>query len=100
MIETIKTVGAICASIAAIGGVFTGFWWVVRKIVRISDAVEQLKPNGGKSLSDKVNHISRTVDGLNTSVGSLGERVDALEFFDNEIMPVIQDFKNKKRGSK
>lgn len=95
LIEWIKTAGAICAALAAIGGVFVGFWWVIRKIVNIADAVEQLKPNGGKTISDKVNHISKTVDTLN-------DRVGKLELFDTEIIPIIQDFKsnNKRRGLK
>ncbi len=95
-VELIKTVGAICVSIAAIGGVVTGFWWVIRKIVKIAEAVEQLKPNGGKTISDKVNYITKSVDTLN-------DRVGKLELFDTEIIPIIQDFKannSKKRGTR
>lgn len=90
MIELIKTIGAVCASLAAIGGVVAGFWWMVRKIVRIADAVEQLKPNGGGSIADKVTHISKSVDELN-------KRVSQLEVFDTEIGPIIQELKNTKR---
>lgn len=101
MIELIKNIGAISASLAAIGGVVVGLWWVIRKIVRIADAVEQLKPNGGKSISDKVNHISTSMDSLSTNVAGLSDRVDKLEVFDTEIGPIIQELKNpKRRGTK
>lgn len=91
-VELIKTVGAIAASLIAIGSLVAGLWWITRKIVHIAEAVEQLKPNGGKTISDKVNHISITVDALN-------ERVAKLEVFDSEIMPIIHELKSpKKRG--
>lgn len=91
-IELIKTFGAIAASIIAVGSLLASFWWIVRKIVKIAEAVEQLKPNGGKTISDKVNYITKSVDTLN-------ERVGKLELFDTELIPIIQDMKNnKKRG--
>lgn len=92
-IDLIKTFGAIAASLIAIGSLITGLWWLVRKIVKIAEAVEQLKPNGGKTISDKVNYITKSVDTLN-------DRVGKLELFDIEVMPMIQELKNKKRGSK
>lgn len=92
-IDLIKTFGAIAASLIAIGSLITGLWWLVRKIVKIAEAVEQLKPNGGKTISDKVNYITKSVDTLN-------DRVGKLELFDIEVMPMIQELKNKKRGSR
>lgn len=92
-IELIKTFGAIAASLIAIGSLITGLWWLVRKIVKIAEAVEQLKPNGGKTISDKVNYITKSVDTLN-------ERVGKLEVFDSELIPIIQEMKSKKRGQR
>lgn len=58
----IQQVGSIAGAVVAVLGVLTGFWWAIRKLVHIADAVNQLLPNGGSSLADKVNDMKRLLD--------------------------------------
>lgn len=96
-VELIKTIGAVCASLMAIATLCGGVWWLVRRVVRISDAVQQLRPNGGSSLADKVNHISKTMDTISTNVSTLTARVDGMEVFDTEVRDALKEINNDKR---
>lgn len=64
--------GAFVGGLTAIGLFIRGVWRLVRRIVHISDAVTQLKPNGGSSMYDKVNKMHITVQ-------DLVDRVEKLE---------------------
>ncbi len=78
--NVLYTVGALCGCLAAIGGIFWGFWSFLRKVVHIVDALEQikkpvqeLKNNGGSSVKDKVDDTHELVVGLVDRVRKLEE---------------------------
>lgn len=77
--DTLQTVALICTSLVAIAGFIAGVWWIVRKIVHISDAAVQLLPNGGGSIADKINKISTTLVDVVRMVDDLDKRMETLE---------------------
>lgn len=57
MTDTIIQAGAVAGALTAIGALFVGSAFVVRKVVHIADAVTELVPNGGSSIKDQINRI-------------------------------------------
>lgn len=57
MTDTVLLAGQVAMAITALGALLAGAWWLVRRIVHIADAVDQLLPNGGASLKDQVTRI-------------------------------------------
>lgn len=95
--DIIKNIGAVSASFMAVATLVGGVWWVVRRLVRISDAVQQLRPNGGSSLADKVNEIAKGQAQLTKTVGTLADEVEKLKVFDSEVAQALTDNKRGRR---
>lgn len=67
-----QVVAIISGAFVAFGGLLYGLWRLIRKIVYIADAVQQLHPGSGKSVADKI-------DSINFKVSRLEERIARLE---------------------
>ena len=76
--EALLRLGDYAGAVAAVCAVLGGGWWLARYLVRIDEAVRELKPNNGKSLKDQVTRIDRRVDELGGRVDELAGRVDGL----------------------
>lgn len=96
-LEFIKTAGAIAASLMAIGAFFGGIWWLARRIVKIAEAVQQLRPNGGSSLADKVNKIAEVQTTMVKTVDTLVSEVEKLKVFDTEVAEALTEKKGRRR---
>lgn len=89
--DLIKNMGAVSASVMALATLLGGIWWLVRRIVRISDAVKQLHPNGGSSIADKVNKISKNQDEMTKNIENLTGEVEKLKIFDEGVVEAVAD---------
>lgn len=54
--------GGAAAALLALGALARGLWRINRRIVVIVDAVQELAPNGGRSIKDTVTRTERKVD--------------------------------------
>jgi hypothetical protein len=100
-VELIKTIGAVCASLMAIATLCGGIWWLVRRVVKITDAVQQLRPNGGSSIADKVNKISTNMDDMKKNIETLAGEVEKLKVFDEGVVEAVaKALKDDKRKGK
>lgn len=54
--------GQIAGALLAIGGLASGAWWVMRKLVHIAEAVKELTPNGGSSIKDQIGRIEQRLN--------------------------------------
>lgn len=69
-------VGGGAAALLAIGALARGVWRINRRIVTIVDAVQELSPNGGRSIKDTVTRTERKVDATTAEVSELKRRLD------------------------
>jgi hypothetical protein len=60
--ELLIYLGGGAAALLAIGAFVRGMWRLNRRIVVIVDAVQELSPNGGRSMKDTVTRTERKVD--------------------------------------
>ncbi len=109
--DLVKNIGAVATSVMAVAALLGGIWWLVRRIVKITDAVQQLKPNGGSSMADKMNALTTKVaelqtgqdtlksgqDNLTNSVEKLSTDVEGLKLFDDEIREALIPKQRRKR---
>lgn len=98
--ELIKNIGAVSASIMALVTLLGGIWWLVRRIVKISDAVKQLHPNGGSSIADKVNKISTKQDEMTQNIETLAGEVEKLKVFDEGVVEAVADALKSRKGKR
>jgi hypothetical protein len=68
--------GAGAAALIAIGALARGVWRINRRIVVIVNAVQELSPNGGRSIKDVVNRTEAKVDETARELCELKERFD------------------------
>ncbi len=64
------------AALLAIGALARGIWRINRRIVTIVDAVQELSPNGGRSIKDTVTRTERKVDETAQELSELRQRFD------------------------
>jgi len=95
--ELVKNVGAIATSVMAVAALLGSVWWLVRKIVKITDAVQQLKPNGGSSLADKINQLGAAQKEQTKAIEKLQTDVENLKMFDDEISEAIIPKQRRRR---
>lgn len=69
-------VGGGAAALLAIGALARGVWRINRRIVTIVEAVQELAPNGGKSIKDTVTRTERKVDDAASKVDAAAAKVD------------------------
>ena len=73
--------GGGAAAALAVGALIRAVWRINRRIVVIVDAVQELTPNGGRSIKDTVTRTERKVDGTVQELGELKRRFE--EHLDN-----------------
>jgi hypothetical protein len=61
-VNLLTILGASAAALLAIGTLARGLWRINRRIVVIVSAVQELAPNGGRSIKDTVTRTERKVD--------------------------------------
>lgn len=94
--EVVKTIGSVSTAVMAVAALLGGIWWIIRKLVKIADAVKQLQPNGGSSLADKVNKISANQDAMTKNIETLAGEVEKLKVFDESVAEALKDRKGKR----
>lgn len=95
--DLVKNIGAVATSVMAVAALLGGIWWLVRRIVKITDAVQQLKTNGGSSLADKINRIEASQKEMTVSIEKLSTDVEGLKLFDDEIRESLIPKQRKRR---
>ena len=83
--EALLRLGDYAGAIIAVGSLLGGGWWLFRYLVRIDEAVKELKPNNGSSLKDQVTRIDHRVNELSGRVDELSGRVDELGGHVNDL---------------
>lgn len=68
--------GAGAAALIAIGALARGIWRINRRIVVIVNAVQELSPNGGRSIKDTVTRTEEKVDDTASKVDATAVKVD------------------------
>jgi hypothetical protein len=68
--------GAGAAALIAIGALARGVWRINRRIVVIVNAVQELSPNGGRSIKDTVTRTEEKVDDTASKVDATAVKVD------------------------
>jgi methyl-accepting chemotaxis protein len=74
--ELLIYLGGGAAALLAIGAFVRGVWRLNRRIVVIVDAVQELSPNGGRSIKDTVTRTEQKVDDAASKVDATAARVD------------------------
>lgn len=92
----VKDIGSVSTAVMAVAALLGGIWWIIRKLVKIAEAVKQLHPNGGSSLADKVNKISAKQDEMTVNIGNLTTEVEKLKVFDEEVSEALKERKRKR----
>jgi hypothetical protein len=72
----LETVGAVVATVLGLGAIARGAWRANRRLVRITDAVTELSPNGGHSIKDRVEENAATAARTEAKLDQLGARFD------------------------
>src|SRR5690606_32200503 len=62
LVNLLTILGASAAALLALGALARGLWRINRRIVVIVSAVQELAPNGGRSIKDTVTRTERKVD--------------------------------------
>lgn len=60
--------GQYAAAVTAIVGVILGAWWLTRRVVYIVDAVNQLLPDSGETVADRIRRIEEQQKSLSERV--------------------------------
>lgn len=68
--------GGAAAALLALGALARGLWRINRRIVVIVDAVQELAPNGGRSIKDTVTRTERKVDDATAKLCELERRFE------------------------
>ena len=68
--------GGSAAALLAIGALARGVWRINRRIVVIVNAVQELSPNGGRSIKDTVTRTEEKVDATSRELCELKQRFE------------------------
>jgi hypothetical protein len=68
--------GGSAAALLAIGALARGVWRINRRIVTIVNAVQELSPNGGRSIKDTVTRTEQKMDETARELCELRERFE------------------------
>jgi hypothetical protein len=74
--ELLIYLGGGAAALLAIGALARSMWRLNRRIVIIVDAVQELSPNGGRSIKDTVTRTEQKVDDAASKVDATAAKVD------------------------
>jgi hypothetical protein len=74
--ELLIYLGGGAAALLAIGALARSMWRLNRRIVVIVDAVQELSPNGGRSMKDTVTRTEQKVDDAASKVDATAAKVD------------------------
>jgi hypothetical protein len=74
--DLIIYLGGGSAALLAIGALARGIWRINRRIVTIVNAVQELSPNGGRSIKDTVTRTERKVDDTAQELSQLKQQFD------------------------
>jgi len=88
-------VGGGAAALLAIGALARGVWRINRRIVTIVDAVQELSPNGGRSIKDTVTRTEQKVDDAASKVDATAAKVDDTA---RELCELKQQFEEHLNG--
>lgn len=94
--ELLILIGGGAAALLAIGALARGVWRINRRIVTIVDAVQELSPNGGRSIKDTVTRTERKVDETAAKVDETATKVDDTA---RELCELKQQFDDHLGGS-
>lgn len=67
--------GGGAAALLTLGALARGLWRINRRVVIIVDAVQELAPNGGRSIKDVVTRTERKVDDTASKVDETASKV-------------------------
>jgi len=93
--ELLIYLGGSAAALLAIGAFVRGMWRLNRRIVIIVDAVQELSPNGGRSMKDTVTRTEQKVDDAASKVDATAAKVDDTA---RELCELKQQFEEHLNG--
>jgi methyl-accepting chemotaxis protein len=93
--ELLIYLGGGAAALLAIGAFVRSVWRINRRIVVIVNAVQELSPNGGRSIKDTVTRTEQKVDDAASKVDATAAKVDDTA---RELCELKQQFEEHLNG--